>query len=269
LVLLVHGYNNDEEGATEAFEGFRTLQPELGPIRARLMGVYWQGENWTRFLYYPAAVGSARQAARLLAQDLRMVARRRGLLGVDVVAHSLGCRLSLELLSELEAFPQPGLEVRRLVFMAAAVPVFMLHPTNNPTKRPLRHALDRRSRALLSLFSPADWVLKYAFRIGQSLAPGQEGALPTALGLNKWTGDHVPDSGRLKQVHVEGSGHSDYWGWKAKTKKIAKFSSAEVRRFLDIGGAEARATAQRSTTVREATPPREVPSRTLTGRDTR
>lgn len=258
LVLLVHGYNNDEEAATTAFTGFRSLQNELGPVRARLLGVYWQGENWTRALYYPAAVGKARRAAGLLAEDLRAAARGRGVLRVDVVAHSLGCRLSLELLREIESLPQPGLVVRRLAFMAAAVPVFMLQPPNTPARRPLRHALDHRCDSLLSLFSPADWVLKFAFPIGQALAPGREGGFPTALGRRRWVGVHVPAAPRLCQVKVKGSGHSDYWGWKPKTKEQARIANREVRGFLGIGGPAPRALRPRSTPVSEEAAPRAV-----------
>src|SRR5215207_6543603 len=71
LVLLIHGYNNDQEGGARAFFGFRTLQVELGQLSANLVGIFWPGDNWSGPLFYMQSLGQARRTAEALANELR------------------------------------------------------------------------------------------------------------------------------------------------------------------------------------------------------
>jgi pimeloyl-ACP methyl ester carboxylesterase len=101
---------------------------------------------------------------------------------VRIVAHSLGARLTMFLLDELRTRPSANLVVEKVVVMAAAVPTSELAP-----KRPLRLSADSVVRdGLLSLYSPNDRVLQFAFPSGESLAGN--GFFPTALGRNQWSG---------------------------------------------------------------------------------
>lgn len=273
LVLLIHGYNNDTEAAQKAYEGFHARQRDLDGggrygIGRVFAEVYWPGDAaWgiASFLFYMGSIKHAIQTAgRLadyLADNLSNTAR------IDIVAHSMGCRLAAELLRGLENRPTAP-QIERTVFMAGAVPTFMLEHRNPP--RRLRPSYDRVLReGARSLYSGADTVLSFAFPAGQTLAPGAEGFLPTALGHEKWTGPTAPHN--LDQEINQGAGHSDYWGWNTKPKPLqcAIKAAQEVRNYLQLPSTGSREIGQRSlveNSVLEARtnePPREITMRSI------
>jgi len=174
ILFLIHGYNNDQPDASSAFNSFAELQMELGAVRANLVGVYWPGDNWENGAYYMQAIGKVKALAPRFARDIRAAAAARGYLRIEIIAHSLGCRLALEVLRELADNPSPALVIGKIIFMAAAVPTFYFREG-----RPLRaaYAMIEGSK---SLYSEADRVLHWAFPLGQSLMG--EGFFPTALG---------------------------------------------------------------------------------------
>ena len=243
IVLLIHGYNNDEQEAQTAYRGFDRMQRELGRIPdeqpvadGRVVEVFWPGDgNWgiVSFLYYMASIDKAVATSELLAAALRTAADERGFLNVDIVAHSMGCRLTLETVKRLEAVP--NLRVRRVVFMAAAVATETLKEV--PDDHGLRRAYDRViAEGAVSLYSPADLVLSVAFPLGQTLAPGDEGFMPAALGHDLWLGEEVPLNLRYRQSENRGAGHSDYWGWREETRdEQGRFANARIRHFLNLG----------------------------------
>lgn len=267
VVLLIHGYNNDERDAEAAYRGFDRLQRELGQIPerqpvagGRLVEVYWPGDaNWGifSFLFYMGSIGRALETADLLASALRTAAAARGFLNVDVVAHSMGCRLTMETLKRLEAVP--NLHVRRVVFMAAAVATTMLEP--EPDEHGLRRAYDHvLTDGAISLYSPADMVLAVAFPLGQTLAPGSEGFLPAALGHERWTGETVPPNLLHRQYQNHGAGHSDYWGWREKTRAVqGRFANEHIRDFLGLGAVVYRSATERDVPMREGVEERSTP----------
>lgn len=266
LVLLIHGYNNDMPEGTQAYEGFRARQRELGePVADRpLVDVYWPGDaSWWIFspLYYPWSIGRARESAPVLARAIEEAVALGGWKQIDVVAHSLGCRLALELIAALAAVP--GVYVRRVALMAAAVPTFMLEPGH---ARRLREAWDAmRSEGPLSLYSPADPVLALAFPLGQTAGGAGEGWFPTALGHDCWAGGLTPPG--LAQREIPGARHSDYWGWKEDTLAQSREAARHVREFLQLGPVAVRELAVRSAPARAGAEarapaaPREVPAR--------
>ena len=116
--------------------------------------------------------------------------------------------------------------------MAGAVPTFMM--VNAPQRR-LRPAYDKLlHEGARSLYSGKDMVLAAAFPAGQSLALGDEGAMPVALGHEFWVEPTVPLN--LGQVENLGSGHSDYWGWNNKPASLvcSRFSARQVREYLQF-----------------------------------
>jgi pimeloyl-ACP methyl ester carboxylesterase len=242
VVLLIHGYNNDEPDAQTAYEGFDRLQRQLSGIAekqpvmgGRVVEVYWPGDaKWGIFscLYYMGSIANALESAQLLAEALRSAADARGFLNVDVVAHSMGCRLTLEMLKQLAAVP--NIRVGRAIFMAAAVATEMLEP--EPDVHGLRHAYDHvLTDGAISLYSGHDMVLALAFPIGQTLAPGNEGFFPTALGHALWHGTKVPPQLQCQQYENRGAGHSDYWGWREETcAQQGKFANEHIQRFLHL-----------------------------------
>ena len=257
LLLLIHGYNNDLKASEEAYRGFEALQRELAnldddtPVASgRLVQIYWPGDaDWgiVSPLFYPWSIQRARRTAAALADTLARAARESGHKQVDIVAHSMGCRLTLELLKALRS--KSDITVGRVVLMAGAVPTFMLEP--RPDRHELRDAFDKvLSDAGLSLYSSSDVVLAFAFPLGQSAATG-EGFLPTALGHEFWADAVAPVN--LTQKENPDADHSDYWGWKQKPRSMAcaREANARVKEFLRFEQPGERECVKRATVERE------------------
>ena len=258
LLLLIHGYNNDLKASEDAYQGFEALQRELAnldddtPVAGgRLVQIYWPGDADWRIvspLFYPWSIERARQTAAALADTLVRAARESGHKQVDIVAHSMGCRLTLELLRQLRN--QGDISVGRVVLMAGAVPTFMLEP--RPDKQKLRDAIDTvLTDAGLSLYSSNDKVLAYAFPLGQTAAPGEEGFFPTALGHEFWADAVSPIN--LVQKENPDADHSDYWGWNQKPQSLAcaRAANARIKEFLRFEQLGERTVAERGTVERE------------------
>lgn len=239
VVLLIHGYNNNYQDAVDAYNGFHARQQDLDSTARYGVGrtfveVYWPGDaDWgmVSAMFYMQSIRRARETASAFARFLaeRFVA---GSVRFDIVAHSMGCRLSLELLRALEAF-QPTLDIGRMVLMAGAVPTNMLVDEQPP--RRLRPAYDRLLReGVRSLYSGSDMVLAWAFPAGQTLAGGEESGLPTALGHAYWVDHSVPLN--MGQIENPSSGHGDYWGWNTESQPLlcAQKAAQEVRGFLQF-----------------------------------
>ena len=230
-VVLVHGFNNHQGEAGSAYFGFRDRQyqkafPTLIPpaFEDILADMFWPGDAaWglfdvVDFLVYPAAVGTAREAAPRLARHLRSMPN---LLTVHFVGHSLGCRLVLETIADLAQ--NGGPHVGKVCLMAAAVPIFKVQEHG-----PLANAMRYAERVGI-LHSDKDPVLRYAFPPGQTVASGDEGFFPSALGLN----GPVPDvPGKLDPFPIDGAHHGDYWGDSQRPpSRIAADRIAEFFKF--------------------------------------
>jgi pimeloyl-ACP methyl ester carboxylesterase len=256
LILLIHGYNNNLKDGRDAYEGFRRMQKELGDqdrdrlvTGEQMVDIYWPGDaDWGIFspLYYMGSIDKAKRTAASLAEEVGKAVRESGFKFIDIVAHSMGCRLTLEFIKHLASAPDH--RVHRIAFMAAAVPTFMFDPTDG---NQLRTAYDTKLQdGAISLFSPDDMVLSLAFPFGQTLAGEGEGWFPTALGHNIWQSHLSPSN--LSQHQVFGAGHSDYWGWNNDTLEQARQANRYVREFLrfyDVGVREllSRLVAERQT----------------------
>lgn len=263
FVLLIHGYNNDLKAGTDAYQGFRAVQAEIGRIDKPLIDIYWPGDaDWgiVSALYYPLSVGRAQQSAPVLSRTLGEAVALSGFKQIDIVSHSMGGRVAAELIKGLQAVP--GILVRRVAFMAAALPTFKLTPGDSSK---LREAYDAVvTGGAVSLFSPDDMVLALAFPAGQTLAGSGEGWFPTALGHEQWASPHAPPT--LRQQQIYHAGHSDYWGWNKKTLRQARQAGRIVREFLALGPIpervpEERVPGERVTDEREGVEARETPTR--------
>lgn len=258
LVLLVHGYNNDHADALCSYDAFFELQqvlaqlPDHRPLADNriFVEVYWPGDaDWgiASFLFYMGAVANARVSAQRFAPAIAALSQRNEPLALEIVGHSLGCRVALELIKQLRLGGTPNINIDRVAVMAAAVPTYMLGSPADA--RYLRPAYDDLvaicGGAGMSLYSGADPVLAVAFPLGQTLASGDEGFLPTALGHAEWHCASMP--GGFDQHEVSGAGHSDYWGSKAGSRAIALDAQRRVREFLRFNAAPERDTATRET----------------------
>ncbi|MBI4525521.1 MAG: alpha/beta hydrolase [Deltaproteobacteria bacterium] len=210
-VVLVHGFNNHYGEAGNAYYGFRgeqykraapgLLEPRLEKILADLFwpgdAAWWGWLDYADFLVYPAAVGTAHEAGEPLARHLKSMPNLRV---VHFIGHSLGCRVVLEAIEQIRQ--DGGPVVGKVCLMAAAVPLEMVK-TGGVLAGAIEHCAEVRV-----FHSDDDWVLRDTFPPGQTLAGGDEGTLPQALGLNGAVGV----AGRVESFDVTDARHGDYWG---------------------------------------------------------
>ncbi len=258
LVLLIHGFNNSIPQAKDAYDnGFFRIQRQLAnhapdenfaPDR-NFVEVFWKGDDWGMLsaLYYMGAVPYAVQTAAALADVLRRLASQRTEgLELQIVAHSLGTRLTLELIRNIGV--DRSIRINKLVFFAAATATFMLEDPNEA--HGLRKAYDATVKdGTLSLYSGNDIVLSMAFPIGQTLAAGHEGFFPTALGHDRWESPRAPVT--LEQGENRNANHSDYWGWKKDKPDCETFANTKAREYLEFTGLGDRLIADVATAERE------------------
>ena len=236
-LVLVHGFNNTDSEAAEAYYGFRSREAEIFSVTdpasfEKMFGdVYWPGDaDWSffdklDFLVYPSAVHTAVHAAEELAE---LLVKMPNLERVDFIAHSLGCRVTLEtmLLLRRRTLPMIG----RVVLMAAAVPSEMLERGGRFFD--LLMELWAERVPIRVLHSKSDTVLHFAFPPGQSLAGGKE-ASERALGRY---GPSVMMPGyhtMLTEREINGAGHGDYWGHsKSQPSRVA---TDDAGHFLNLG----------------------------------
>jgi pimeloyl-ACP methyl ester carboxylesterase len=237
-LVLIHGFNNTDSEAAEAYFGFRTRQkeifaePDIGAFDRRFGDSYWPGDaDWwsffdkVDFLIYPSAVHTAVKAAKELADVLgRMLNLER----VDFIGHSLGCRVVLETLLLLRAKGKPT--IGRVVLMAAAVPSEMMESDGKFVG--LLTQLAAEGKHIHVLHSKEDWVLHRTFPLGQGFLGGKE-ASSRALGRfgpSPW----MPGfRSTLTERQIGGALHGDYWG-NSKTPP-SKVATDDAGRFLSLG----------------------------------
>jgi pimeloyl-ACP methyl ester carboxylesterase len=245
LIVLVHGFNNNQEEAEVAYLGFRDRQAELLQANSQkfedtLTDVFWPGDadwgffDFFDFLCYPKTIGTAKASAPILADYLMS---RSDVLNLYFVGHSMGCRVVLETIDILRRRGHPT-PIRKVCLMAAAVPTHEICPGGR-----LANALETPER-LRVLFSPADTVLQYAFPLGETA--GGDGLLPVAVGRY---GDVPMSPGKIDRDWIPNAGHSDYWGW--NNSEESKLAAQEVANFLRF---DAQPNALRSRPVAPARP---------------
>src|SRR5260370_28600472 len=131
LLIFVHGYNNTRFEAEKSYGVFRSKLTKLPGFTQA--GFYWPGdkmrrqviellpppewETWLSTFYYERQVDSAVRSGKLLANAVaaeidhrRAQARIAGRLSahsfeICIVAHSLGCRVTLEFLQRVSVLP--------------------------------------------------------------------------------------------------------------------------------------------------------------------
>jgi len=238
ICFLLHGYNVEPQGAlrsfTNLFDAVRrkaTLLPSLLASRSWL--VYWagyasgglaSGKTLTSPLTYASQIPSACEAAAALRQYIDQESSGRA--QVTLIAHSLGCRVALELLDSYATLATPTtLDFPLVVLMAAAVPTYFFEDL----QRLWRGAL--LPKVSLVLFSEKDSILTGPFRIGQTIAG--EGVLPRAVGA---TGR--PSGGFWSQRVSTQNKHSGYFDDPATATEIARVLGQAAPRALPERGSE-------------------------------
>src|SRR5947207_4655777 len=108
IAIFIHGYNTSELGAVERYGALERnlaalpFPPNDLQLQA-LWWVFWPGDrSWQprSSLSYPAQVKTAQECGKRIAQFVLDHVNRSPLesLALTIVAHSLGCRLTLEAL---------------------------------------------------------------------------------------------------------------------------------------------------------------------------
>ena len=112
ILLLIHGYNNEEDDVVRAYS---IIEGKVSSLLSRqydmTLGYTWPGGD-DRFDYYAAKTRASSVAPRLR-RWLRVISRQGQ--SIDVMAHSMGCRVGL--LALRERTPR----VNNMFTMAAAV----------------------------------------------------------------------------------------------------------------------------------------------------
>jgi pimeloyl-ACP methyl ester carboxylesterase len=256
VTFLIHGYNVDQKAASAAFRQLVDLIREKAGMPPLLEEgrclLYWpayvSGGLWLGKLpvlsaaSYAWQVPSARDAARALKAFIDEQTHSRPRL--NLIAHSLGCRLVLELLQHYSEVPYAARPVfDTVVLMAAAVPT---------------HFLDWYGRLgsgtyvaerVVVLFSEKDEVLRNWFPPGQTLA--REGFLPEAVGRR---GRPVF---RWADVQATENDHSDYF----RDENTARAIAEALKRTVPIRLAERRPATAPKAGLQRTLPQLSLPSR--------
>ncbi len=116
VLILVHGYNNDEDDVNRAYSMIEnTVAAEVTGQYGIVMGYTWPGGNLR--ISYPAAKARAKAVSSRLAGWLRKaIAKTKS---VDVMCHSLGNLVTLRALNDLSK--EQSARVRNCYLLAAAV----------------------------------------------------------------------------------------------------------------------------------------------------
>jgi len=256
LIILIHGYNVNRPNGEASFNAFGQLLqshnvPELS-VLGQVIGFLWPGDVDIKFiagLFYPVKMQAARDSAARLAEFLLALRGPNGSpMQVVLVAHSLGNRLSLEMITDLLAQPnRPWGRIEGFVLMAAAVIVGDVDTQGrlSPAAKSLR------TRAL---FSEADKVLHWAFPPGETAA--LEGFFPQAVGrfgnpYSTWT----------DRFDLQPYDHGNYFPGLMRTGRLDDRSAQYVAQF--IGASVATPLAANRILANTLVPPNQIGTRTI------
>lgn len=227
-VLLIHGYNVLPDQAHESYRRFMShLSGWPSGARWGAGRIVWPGAlDWGMFSFlgvfsYPGKPQQARESGERLAKMLNQVRGPNGTRAeFSLIAHSLGCRVVVEMLREsLRRAGPMAPKVRLVCLMAGAVPVKLLR--KGQVLRPLRTQM----RHLLVLYSPGDQVLRFGFSAGQTGARlfGERAVYWRALGLHGEPNDLTEHRYRHFVSRGKPAGHGHYWPSARAAEHVARY----------------------------------------------
>ncbi len=211
-VILIHGFHTNEDDARTNYEAFKANADAVSPRFARdLLTMVWPSDEMggNPVTYYAQNVERAEECAGILASFINEHIQMEQIpCEYILIAHSLGCRLAVNLIARLKALGVNVEDRFKLVLMAAAVPVEFMSAGED---------LNRGVKDLpvcVALYSPADSILKRVFPLGEA-----SGGIwmPEAVGLRGKPGDEVWSHA----IEMAGFGHSDYWSDSRVPQSIA------------------------------------------------
>jgi hypothetical protein len=224
IILLIHGFNVTLCEAGCSYENF--IEFHQSDRNFSMMRVFWPGDaalfgaghslverrGKIRFGFsavtYPIQIGAAEQSAQRIAEALGQLARiRRRPPRTIVVAHSLGCRLTLEVLERLSE-QGTGWRPELVALMAAAVARHEVMPGGK------FHRGVQRPKRIVAFHSEKDKALGLIFRTGQVIETVRDWMFHRRFGPNSAIGRWgMPDAGlgTVQNVRVVGADHGHYW----------------------------------------------------------
>jgi len=226
LIILIHGYNVNRPNGEASFNAFGQLLqkhnvPELS-VLGQVIGFLWPGDEDIKFiagLFYPAKMQAARDSAARLADFLLALRGPNGApMQIILVAHSLGNRVSLEMITDLLAQPNRTWgRIEGFALMAAAV---IVGDVEQGRLSPAAKSVRTRT-----LFSEADKVLHWTFPPGETAA--LEGFFPQAVGR---FGN--PSSVWTDRFDLQPYDHGNYFPGLMSAGKLDDRSARYVAQFL-------------------------------------
>lgn len=256
LIILIHGYNVNRPNGEASFNAFSQLLqnhnvPELS-VLGQVIGFLWPGDENIKLisgLFYPAKMQAAKDSAARLAEFLLALRGPNGSpMQIVLIAHSLGNRLSLEMITDLLAQPNRMWgRVEGFVLMAAAVIVGDVDAQG-------RLSAAAKSLRTRTLFSEADKVLHWAFPPGETAA--LEGVFPQAVGRFG-----SPPSMWTDQFDLSPYDHGNYFPGLMMAGKLNDRSAQYVAQF--IGASVATTLPSNEILVNRLAPPNEIGTRTI------
>jgi len=170
IVLATHGFNVGRASGVAALSRWNGLFQLPGA--SLFVGVLWPGDSrYLPIVDYPVEGEEAIRSGRLLAGFLNEYAAQAA--SISLVSHSLGGRMILEALDKLDR------DARRLILMAGAI-------EDDCLINEYRKAAGK-AQEIYILSSKSDWVLEFAFPIGNPIGEIIMHGHPyfkTALGRN-------------------------------------------------------------------------------------
>jgi alpha/beta hydrolase family protein DUF900 len=263
IVLLIHGYANDQPTASNSYQAcidhLNALPPAASTdLPSPIFKFYWPGDTRIRLfstLSYPWEISYAVDSGQRLAEFLVNLAGPGSTpVQVHIVAHSLGNRVSLEMLQAFDA-TKCNVVFASFSLMAAAVPIKRVQDPAQLLKAAHRPA---RTQAL---FSTSDLVLHLAFPLGETVAG--DGFFPQAVGR---FGNPSGTWSRTQQM--SGYGHSDYWPGTSAVPDapvLARFLEVPAPPVAAVNVIPERQVAAPRTLPSATLPPRSLPVRALPG----
>lgn len=217
FIWLIHGYNVSELEAKSSFEKFEKHLDDLSSTLTRdICRVYWPGDSiWPgiKVAAYPWRVDNAKSSGQSFKGYLENLSdRTKENAKFYLVAHSLGCRMLIEAINALKLV-SPDIEIS-VFLLAAAIPVGSFMESGE------YRLLAEKNVKTYVLYSRHDSVLASAFRLGQSVAPGENYFFPEAVGYYGRPFFGVWD----KRKEMSGYGHGDYWD----SDKTAYFIASQI-----------------------------------------
>jgi hypothetical protein len=220
-IILIHGFRNSERDALESYNRFRdTLSKYSTFFATHLFYVVWPGDafSWTTPQnYFSENVQTALAGARILARYLNKILTRESKEGTNcewiIVSHSLGCRLTTEIIAELRRINSESCNKLRLVLMAGAVATIDVED-NDVYGTALLSA-----KYIANLYSPEDKTLRKWFPIGELDRLGVE-----AIGLN---GGPIGFGWSVRE-QMRNFDHGDYWTKSSAVEFLAKLLGVAV-----------------------------------------